>query len=286
MFRLLNDKKLTFKAISALLLMLLLLIVLLLSRDVITYLYRGKIKIQAEKTKQDVRYPTFKDYEIIVKNNLISDKKAEPYEIKTTQNMPEQRVDYKLIGTIAGDRDFGYAILSDPKGMQEVVRIGKKIEGLGILQSVQKTKVIIKSDDGTLKDIVLSDILTIQELQTISPKISAEFAKQTGEKTFTVDQKRIQHAIENPNQIMTDARLLPNFVDGMQKGFVLREVKPGGIYHSLGLRDGDVLLRINEYNISNPESGLQAFMALRGLERINLDIIRGGTNTTLTYLIR
>ena len=85
---------------------------------------------------------------------------------------------------------------------------------------------------------------------------------------------------------MTDARLIPNFVRGKQKGFILEEVKPDGIYHRLGLRNGDVILRINGYNISNPEAALQAFTALKGLDKIQLNIIRNGKQITLTYLVK
>jgi len=85
---------------------------------------------------------------------------------------------------------------------------------------------------------------------------------------------------------MTDARLLPNTVDGKQQGFSISEIKPNGIYQSLGLQNGDVLLRINDFNISSTESALQAFMALKGMDRVNLDIIRSGNKVTMTYLIR
>ncbi len=86
--------------------------------------------------------------------------------------------------------------------------------------------------------------------------------------------------------MMTDARLKPNVADGKQEGFVLSEVKPGGIYQSLGLQDGDVLLRINDYDISNPERALQAFTALRGLDRVQIDLIRSGSKMTMTYQIK
>ena len=63
-------------------------------------------------------------------------------------------------------------------------------------------------------------------------------------------------------------------------------MRNGGIYQSLGLQNGDALLRINEYNISNPENALQAFTALRGMDRVQVDIVRDGTKMTLTYQIR
>jgi general secretion pathway protein C len=86
--------------------------------------------------------------------------------------------------------------------------------------------------------------------------------------------------------MMTDARLRPNLVNGKEEGFVLSEVRPGGIYHSLGLQDGDVLLRINEYDVSNPEKALQAFTALKGMERVQIDLIRAGSKMTMTYQIK
>jgi general secretion pathway protein C len=79
---------------------------------------------------------------------------------------------------------------------------------------------------------------------------------------------------------------MPNIVDGKQKGFVLSEVKAGGIYQSLGLQNGDILLRINEYTISSPEAALQTFTALKGMDRVQLDIIRNGAKMTMTYQIK
>jgi general secretion pathway protein C len=95
-----------------------------------------------------------------------------------------------------------------------------------------------------------------------------------------------QQASDNPTQIMTDARLRPHKRNGREEGFLLSEVKTGGIYHSLGLRNGDVLLRINEYDISNPEIALQAFTALRGMDRIQIDLLRAGSKMTMTYQIK
>jgi general secretion pathway protein C len=86
--------------------------------------------------------------------------------------------------------------------------------------------------------------------------------------------------------LLTEARLLPNILEGRQQGFVLTEMKPGGIYQSIGLQDGDVLLRINDFDISSPESALQAFTALKGMDVVQLDIIRDGTPMTLTYRIQ
>jgi general secretion pathway protein C len=115
---------------------------------------------------------------------------------------------------------------------------------------------------------------------------SPPFVKTIGKGVYVIDQKALQQVLDNPNQIMTDAWLSPHIVDNKQEGFVLKQIKKNGLYDSLGLKNGDVLLRINDYSIANPVNTLQAFTALRGMDRIQLDIIRDGAKTTMTYQIR
>jgi len=193
--------------------------------------------------------------------------------------------DITLVGTVAGPPAQSYAIAADKSGRQEVFKIGESVFGAGKLKKVEKDRIII-SGSGREESIPISDMLTIKEINPPGSGASSDFARSTGKGTFVVDQRRVLYALENPNQLMTDARLQPNITDGKQEGFTLREVRIGGIYHSLGLQNGDVLLRINDYNISNPENALQAFTALRGMDRVQVDLLRSGARMTMTYQIR
>lgn len=193
--------------------------------------------------------------------------------------------DIVLLGTVAGRRDSSYAIIADKSGQQEVFRIGAQVFGLGRLARVEMTRVFV-TNQGRELEVRLKDIADIREIRPAEAPSAASFGRRVGDSTYQIDQQRVQQAIEKPDQIMTDARFVPNIVDGRQQGFVLREVKPGGIYSSLGLQNGDILLRINEFAISNPETALQAFTALRGIDRAQLDVIRNSSKMTMTYQIR
>jgi general secretion pathway protein C len=292
----LNGSWNVFSVLNAVLVIAIVVATLIMARDILLQSSRRALKtpIQPRPTQQARSIDT-KDLEAILRNNPFSNRSETFKLITSTEKAVQTPSDYKLIGTISGDRLYSFAVFADKEGRQEIVRLGSPVGTLGTLWQVYKDKVIVKGN-GRDTEITLADIVRIEEArqgqvpsqhQTSEPaRQTSDFARQIGDRAFVVDQRKIQFAIDNPNQIMTDARLLPNIVDGVQRGFILREVRPGGIYQSLGLRDGDVLLRINEYNINNPESGLQAFMALKGLERVNLDIIRGGSNLTLTYLIK
>ncbi len=119
-----------------------------------------------------------------------------------------------------------------------------------------------------------------------SAKSPSSFAKKIGERQYVLNSRKVQESIENPEHILTDARLLPNFVNGKQEGFAISEVVNDGLYHSMGLKNGDILLKVNGLQMSNPEVAIQAMTALKGMNRVNLDIIRNGKNMSMKYQMR
>jgi len=230
----------------------------------------------------------FQDYAPILKNNPFGFPGGELKPIIVSSGEGSSlRTDISLIGTVSGPRSLSYAIFADKTGLQAVFRVGNPVFSLGTLKKVGKDRVFISSSGRDI-EIPIAEITTIREIKRpyAGETASTGFARKTGEGVYAVDQKRVQQAIENPSEIMTDAWLLPNIVEGKQEGFVLSEVKAGGIYQSLGLQNGDILLRINEYTISSPEAALQAFTALKGMDRVQLDIIRAGAKMTITYQIK
>lgn len=259
------------------------------AKDVLSFFYKSsKAKTQDPllniQKQQTVR--NFSDYEILIRNNPFGYTEAKLSLLLSSNERRGDRENIKLVGTISGSSKYSFAIFADKDNRQEAVRVGKKVFDYGILREVQKNMAVIETDSGRL-EIPLQDILNIQEISNTGKGVeSPGLIKSMSAGTYVVDKKMILHAIDNPNELMTDARLMPNIVEGKQEGFILREVKSNGLYQKLGLQNGDVLLRINEYNIVNPEAALHAFYAMRGLDRIQLDVIRSGSRMTMTYLIK
>jgi len=266
--------------------LLLLLSILILARDIISAAYR-----KTERPAMSYSGPSATEkmdlhgYEAILRNNPFGFS-AGPLRPISTLEKGLSRSDLKLIGTVSGPRMHSYAIFAASSGKQEVFRVGEPVSGAGRLERVDVDKVFLR-EGGRLVEIAIAEIAPIKDVNPSDSTIrTSDFVRNTGSGTYIVDQKKILDALDNPGQLMTDARLQPNFTNGRQEGFVLREVRNGGLYQSLGLQNGDVLLRINDYNISNPENALQAFTALRGMDRVQLDIMRNGVKMTMTYQIR
>ncbi|MEW6068217.1 MAG: type II secretion system protein N [Nitrospirota bacterium] len=227
------------------------------------------------------------EYSSILKNNPFGFDGGEIKLLNASSNIANnvQRVDILLIGTVVGPRELSYAVFKDKSGQQEVFKIGDAVFDIGMLYSVKKDKVLVKRAE-RLTEIPFAEDVKVTEVKGTAPTGIPAFAQGIGGNAYIVDQRKVQEAISNPAQLMTDARLRPNVSDGKKEGFILSEVKPGGIYYSLGLRNNDILLRINEYDISDPEKALQAFTALKGLDRVQVDLLRAGSRMTMTYQIK
>lgn len=261
-------------------------------RDIISHYFEQKKNLQksaydgqsvsaVEPAKQ------LSDYAEILRNNPFGFSGGEIKALSGTTSQRTQGGDITLIGTVVGPKALSYAIFKDAAGIQEVFKVGDPVFDAGNLYRVEQDRVIIRKGEKT-EEILLDDV-RVKEVRKQATAVSpapATFAQKIGRSTYMVDQTRLQQAIANPGQMMMDARLKPNIVNGKEEGFVLSEVKPGGVYHSLGLQNGDVLLRINEYDISNPEKALQAFTALKGMDRVQVDLLRGGSRMTMTYQIK
>ncbi len=291
MYNFVNKKTSTF--INFILGLVLLLSILVFIRDIITYKFENKkrSKENISNLNQQPFSPVttqFIEYAPLMKNNIFGIQSGELKQLTASATPVIRQTNFTLIGTVSGPKELSYAIFKNNSGMQEIFKIGDSVFGAGKLYSVKKDKVLMQSSEG-IKEVPIEDIVKVRE---IKPAQAAQtlgvtgFTQKVGRSSYIVDQSRLQQMIASPAQIMTDARLKPNSSNGKEEGFILSEVKAGGIYQSLGLQDGDVLLRINEYDISNPEMALQALTALKGLDRVQIDLIRAGSRMTMNYQIK
>ncbi|MFZ3208574.1 MAG: type II secretion system protein GspC [Geobacteraceae bacterium] len=198
--------------------------------------------------------------------------------------------DLLLLGTVVGSFRETFALIQKLSSKEErVFRLGDQVFDIGPLVAVRKEMAEILAGGQRIK--ILTPTTIAAEASKPPPPQSTGgtpggLASQVSAGSYVVDQRALNAALDNIGQAMTDARLLPSVKNGKVEGFRASEVKPAGIFGTIGIRNGDTLIRINDFPIDSPEKAIQSFGALKGQSRIKLDLIRDGQPTTFYYDIR
>ena len=198
--------------------------------------------------------------------------------------------DFALLGTVQGSFRESFALIQKISSKEErVFRIGDPVFTAGPLVTVKKEYVEILA--GKVRTKIFTPSAAPAAASSSPPPAGGApaanpLAAQTSAGNYVIDQRALNASLDNIGQAMTDARLLPSMKDGKVEGFRVSEVKPQGIFGTIGIKNGDVLLRMNDFPIDSPEKAMQSFASLKGQSRIRLDLIRDGQPTTFNYDIR
>jgi general secretion pathway protein C len=193
-----------------------------------------------------------------------------------------------LLGTAVGSFRETFALVRHTTKQEErVFRLGDMVFDAGRLADVLKERAFIVINN---KKIELLTPMSPPPAASSSPGqpagSQAPAVANQGNGNFVIDQRALNASLDNPAQAMTDARLLPSQKDGKVEGFRASEVKPSGVFAMIGIKNGDVLLRLNDFPMDAPDKALQSFIALKGQNRLKLDLIRDGQPVTFNYDIR
>ena len=194
-----------------------------------------------------------------------------------------------LLGTVVGSFRETFALVKNMTKQEErVFRLGDMVFDAGRLAEVGKERafIVINNKKVELLTPMTPPSAAPAGLATAGISRATAAVASTGAGSYVIDQRALNAALDNPAQAMSDARLLPSQKDGKVEGFRASEVKPNGVFSMIGIKNGDVLLRLNDFPMDSPDKALQSFIALKGQNRLKLDIIRDGQPQTFNYDIR
>jgi general secretion pathway protein C len=204
---------------------------------------------------------------------------------------PSSAGHYLLVGTITGPGGHSWAILQE-KGSrkQQIFRVQGNIDGGKIIQ-VSRNQIQIERD-GKKETLRLSEeeARPRPPAKELPPPSSApakgEVVRKLSANRFLVNREDVNAAVGDINQFMTQARLRPHFEMGKPSGYSVSEVVPGSLMEKLGLRNNDVIKKINGMAVIQPEEVMQAYAQLQRDSNIEVEIERGGRSEILRYEIR
>ncbi len=112
---------------------------------------------------------------------------------------------------------------------------------------------------------------------------AADAVKKVAENRYELPKKFVDDTLSNLSNVATQARIVPSFKNGVANGFKLFSIQPGSIYSAIGVENGDVIQRINGYEINSPDKALEIYQKLRDSPHISIEIDRNGQTIRKEY---
>jgi general secretion pathway protein C len=110
--------------------------------------------------------------------------------------------------------------------------------------------------------------------------------KALDESNYEVPRNEVDRALANLNDLAMQARIVPAFKDGQAEGFKLFSIRPDSLYSKIGIVNGDVIKRINGFEMNSPEKALEVYTKLKDANRIDIELDRNGQTLRKTYNVR
>ncbi len=250
---------------------------------------------------------SLREYEDIVRGNMFSlqpEKQAvTPIPAAKSASTPvvvKRNPDFLLRGTVIGlQPSMSYAILETKKTRkQDLYRIGDQIDGAELIAVIPEE--IHLRRQGTVEKLKIFETKSAPATRSASrntPRRSAprasrtktpesKIAQATGRNRFIVSREILNRDITDLYSLMSQVRVQPYLKNNKPHGFQLSSIRPNGIFYQLGIRNNDVIVKLNGVSVRQPEDIMGLYRQIQELDTVLVEVERRGRLMTLTYSLR
>ena len=222
------------------------------------------------------------DFRSITERNLFGslEKAAEGVKDEEVEDLEPTSLRIALLGTVTGDEQNAFAVIEETdKRKQGLYRVGDSIQNATV-KMILREKVVLRVGE---KD----EILTMEE-SAASRREKGHGPSQPAKKgsTITVNRKELSDSLKNINKVLSQVRIRPHFKDGKSDGLSVSRIKAGSVFSKLGLRNGDIVQKINDKPINSPDDVLALYEKLKSGSQVSVEVTRKGQPKTMNYRFR
>jgi general secretion pathway protein C len=208
---------------------------------------------------------------------------AEPVKAVVPVDAPDTRLKLSLHGTFSStDKELARAIIADERGNEEMYAVGDILPGNAELSEIQADKVILLRG-GRYEVLRLPRESLTGDSGTTT--ISAATASRSDTTSSRLQALR-QTLRQNPKSLFGLVRTIPKKDDqGKMIGYILQPGREAELFDQMGLKPGDIVTRINDINLDNIASGMQALRSVQSGDTVSMTVQRGDQQQTLNFKI-
>jgi len=193
----------------------------------------------------------------------------------------EEVAEFDLKGTIAGTDSFGYIIIEEKASKkQRLYKLGSMIGSARVVSISRNTATISKGG----RDVTLKIKQTTEGSVLGSDSSPARPTRSDVNRgRMAVSRSEVTEKLQDLQSIMTDAQIRPYFEAGAQQGFIISNSKPDSLYQKLGLRNGDVIIDVNNKAMQSADDIMELVNLMQSGQNIAVNLKRGGKPESINY---
>lgn len=238
--------------------------------------------------------PPLSSYAIVYVRDLFNSTKAPTTHEGTALVAATSNANIRLLGTATSMQDRAFAIVENQTTRtQGLYREGDLVAPGITLVQVGWDRITIERDGKRETLLLPKDLPAISgqpptvPISTLASQSTSEGVRQLAQDSYQIDRREVDHAINNLSELFTQVRAVPySLQEGVVQGFRLFQIKPDSLIDRIGLKNGDVIQRVNGVEISDPSTAFQLLQDLQGHPQIRVDVLRNQQPTSLSYEIR
>ncbi|MGI9533610.1 MAG: type II secretion system protein GspC [Thermodesulfobacteriota bacterium] len=248
------------------------------------------------KTKQ----PNRAYYDAILQRNVFG---LVPGSLQTNNStlggkVPKTDLNVELLGTYINVSGDSIAVIKNTESGKvngytdgEVVDIitREKVKLLGvdnckalIDRKIQGTETIVCKKDINLNSSTnrTKTAQTKKPVSTASTSDGKDGIKQLSEDKWLIERKMLDELLEDPAALINQARVVPQ-----QDGLRFFGIRPSSVFFKIGLRNGDIVHKINEVELNDVQNALNLFGQLKDESEFSIDFTRRGNKHSYAYSV-
>lgn len=231
--------------------------------------------------KEDENHKSLSYYIPIIERDLLKTKKNSNKILKDKINLEALKhtdLKLRLWGTVtADDKQTAYAVIEEQEAKkQSLYSVGDKIQNATV-KMILREKVVINVNGR-------DEILEIEELSK-NKKIDESALKTNVVQGHDLKFKPLQteKAFKKVNNLMRQANIKPYFEKGKIGGLILTGIKPDSLFYKMGLKNADIITRVNGKNIESVDDIQEFYKSLNASPDVQLQIKRKGEHKNIIW---
>lgn len=186
--------------------------------------------------------------------------------------------DFDLKGTVAGASPFGFIVVEERGSKkQKLYRLGDNI-GSNKLVGITRNTATLKSGEREI---------TLRIKETIDGSLISQHRSPQRDdgssRNIRLSQQSVAEKLSDLKAMMQNAVIRPFLNEGVQEGYIISNIAAGSIYEKMGLRNGDIIIDVNNEPIEGAGNLMELMSSLQTGSGIELSIRRNNNMETINY---